>query len=421
MNFLFKIAKQELVSGSFFIFVGTTISNVLAFAFNLFLARTLVASDYGVYASLLSIITLFSIPSMSLTPVIVRFATEYFSKNENEKAKLLYQESLKTIIFTSVLLFFLFFVFSRLLAEFLHIDNVYYILLSGFIICFSYMSLANNAFLQSLLRFGRIAFILSFSSLIKLISGFILVFSGFKVFGGLFAILLMSISILVIGFIFLRFLFKKVNRGKITISVTEILAYAAPTTLAMLALTSFISIDVILVKHFFDPDSAGLYSGLSLMGKVIFYFSLPIPMVMFPLIVKRHSSGKKVNSLFYLGILMVLTPSIGITVFYFLFPQFAINFFLGGGEYLRVASLIGLFGIFLTIFNLVHVFVYFFLSLKHTKIAWVVALGAICQIVLISLFHSSFYQVITVSIVAMFVVLLPLIAYFLKKYIINVK
>ena len=47
------------------------------------------------------------------------------------------------------------------------------------------------------------------------------------------------------------------------------------------------SADVILVKHFFDPDQAGIYSAASLAGKVLLYFVGFVPTVLF----RRRPNG----------------------------------------------------------------------------------------------------------------------------------
>ena len=88
---LFKVfLRHELISGSFYIFVGSMIANVLAFLLNLFLARSLSYADYAIFASLLSVITLSSIPAGSINNIIVKFATGFFVNGENDKLKTLY-------------------------------------------------------------------------------------------------------------------------------------------------------------------------------------------------------------------------------------------------------------------------------------------------------------------------------------------
>jgi len=416
MNFLSKLIKHELISGSAYIFAGSILANFLAFLLNLFLARKLSYTDYGIFASLLSIFTLASIPAGSINTILVRFVSDYHSKNQLDKLKSFYKKSFKFISFSSFLILLLFVIFSPLIKDFLHLNNIFYVLVVGLCVAVSYIQILNMGFLQGLMKFGFLSFAGVLSAIIKLIVGIVLVFLGFRAFSGLWAIVFMGLGLFTICFIPLKFIFSKQTGGEVHVSSKEILQYALPVFITVLFMTSFTSTDVILVKHFFNPHEAGFYAGLSLIGKVIFYFTAPITAVMFPLLIRRNNLGKSFNKLFYLALLLVLIPSASITGFYFLFPKFVVNLFLGGRDYLEIAKFAGLFGVNLTIFSLLNVFINFFLSLKKTKIAILIVIGALAQIMLIYLFHADFYQVIIVSILVSLALLLALCVYYMKTY-----
>ena len=417
MNLFSKLVKHELISGTFYIFLGSIFANFLAFLLNLFLARNLSYADYAIFASLLSVITLAAIPAGSINTIIVKFATGFFVKNENHKLKTLYLLFFKFVFGLSLFIILSFLVFSAPLKNYLHIDNIWYVIFSGFVISSFYLNTLNTAFLQSLLKFKLIAFINIFGSFIKLTVGIVLVILGYKVFGGLGAIFSMILGSYLLAYIPLaKILKEKSSDKKISLNTKQMFSYAVPTFITVLFLTSFTSMDVILVKHFFNPHTAGFYAGLSLIGKVIFYFTAPIPMVMFPLLVKRHAKGINFNNLFYLALLLVILPSVAITAFYFVFPNFVINLFLGGREYLYVAPYLGIFGLYLTVFSLVNVCVNFFLSLNKTNISILVVLAAISQIILIYIFHSNFYQVIGVSLSVVILLFISLLFIFFKNY-----
>lgn len=411
-----RLLANELVNGSLFVFIGSLTLSILSFILNLFLIRNFNASEYGAYASLLSLVTLIGIPAQSFTTVIVRFAADYFAKNELDKAKAFYSRLLMLDSIFSILIFIAFVIFSIPIKEFLHLDNIWYVILTGFIISFGYLSIVNNAFLQGFLKFPFIAFTSVVGGISRIIAGVLLVFLGFKVFGALWAILIAFSIPFFLTFLPLRFLINKKSTKDIKFPTREIMKYALPTSLAILSLNSFSSIDVILVKHFFNPHEAGLYGGLSLIGKVIFYFTGPITSVMFPLLIKRHNLGQNFNSLFYLALLLITVPSIAIALFYFLFPLLSINLFLGGRDYLSISPYVGLYGLFIAIFSVLNVFVNFFLSLKKTRIFIVVGIGASLQIALIILFHETFSQVIGVSLIVSSLLLLSLFLYYLKEY-----
>ena len=417
MNFLSRLIKHELISGSFYIFAGGMVANVFAFLLNLFLARNLSYADYAIFASLLSVITLAAIPAGSINTVIVKFATDFFVKNENDKLKILYLLFFKFVLGLSLFIIFLFFIFSVPLINYLHIDNVWYVIVTGFVISSFYLNTLNTAFLQSLLKFKFMALLNIFGSSIRLVVGVILVILGYKVFGGLGALFSMTLGMYLVAYLPLTKILKEKSLDKkISLNTKQMFSYAVPTFVTVLFLTSFTSMDVILVKHFFSPHTAGFYAGLSLIGKVIFYFTAPIPAVMFPLLVKRHATGKNFVNLFYLALILVILPSIAITAFYFVFPNFVINLFLGGREYLYVAPYLGIFGLYLTVFSLVNVCVSFFLSLNKTNIFIFVVLAAIFQIILIYIFHSNFYQVIGVSLFVSVLLFISLLFIFFKNY-----
>ena len=412
-NIITKLVRHELISGSFYLFVGGMLANFVAFIYNLFLERTLVPVDYGVYGSLLSIITLLGVPVSSLGPVIVKFSANYFAKNENDKAAKLYSQMFKFISLITILIFLIFVIFSGYIQNFLHIQNTSYIIFSGVIIAFFYLNLVNGSYIQSILKFHFLAFINVLASVAKLLVGGALILAGFKIFGALGGVFAMALTTFLFSFWPLHFIFKNIKNNKSAIPIKEIISYALPTSFAIFFLASFTSTDVILVKHFFNPHQAGFYAGLSLVGKVIFYFTSPIPMVMFPLLVKRHTLGKNFNGLFYLALLLVVLPSFAITVFYFLFPSFVIRLFLGGKDYLAIIPYLGFFGIYLSIFSLVNVCVNFFLSVNKMKIVPVVVLAAVLQAILIGLFHNSFYQIIGLSILVTLSLLIFLLVYYI--------
>lgn len=416
MNLLNRLLKHELISGSFFLFAGGIIGNFLAFILNLFLARNLSYAEYGIFASLLSIVTLAFIPASSISTIIVKFATNYFAQKDITKFSAFYRLSAKFTIIISITLFGIFTALSYPLAIFLKLDSILYGIVTALIISAYYLFSLNLAFLQSLLMFPIISIINVAAGVIKLLAGISFVVLGFKEFSGLLAIFFMTVGSFLIAFVPLRKFINLKSAKNIAFPTKEIFSYSVPAFFTVLFLTSFTSTDVILVRHLFDAKSAGFYAGLSLIGKVIFYFTAPIPMVLFPLLVKRHAIGASYKKLFYLALGLVLIPSLLISGFYIMFPQLVINIFLGGRQYLEIAQFLGIFGIYLTIFSLVNVCVSFFLSFNETKIWFLVIPAAILQSILIYFFHANFYQVIHVSIFVCTLLFIALLFYYFKRY-----
>lgn len=411
IEFLKKSAKHEMISGTFFLFVGGILGSFISFLYNLYLARTLTHPDYGAYTSLLSFETLIIIPAASLTTVVVRFAGHYFAKGEKEKAAHFYKRMSLIWLVLGIIIFFVTYLIHPLLLNYLHLKNPVLILVVGLGAAVSYMAIVNNGFLQSLMKFKFLSVSAVVASLSKLIIGIALVAAGLGAVGGLIGIIIVPIVAYIIAFWPLRDLLKTNESSENYFEGKEILNYALVAGLGVISLSSFISSDVILVKHFFSASQAGLYGGLSIVGKVIFYFTASIPAVMFPLLIKRHANGENYKRIFYLALVLVFIPSAAITIFYYLFPVFMASFFLGN-SYSEVAPYLGLFGVFLTVFNLLNITVNYFLSIKKVNISYVVFVFALLQVLSIYLFHANFYQIILASIASISSLLLVLLLYY---------
>lgn len=412
--FVKRTLSHELISGSFYTILGSFFGNFLAFLFNFFLVRNLKSADYGEYASLVTLINLLSIPSQSFITIIVQFATDYISKKELGRALELYTILFRFTSGIGIVIFMVFLFFNGWIQSFFHISNILFLLIAGVSIAVSYMGIVNNAFTTSLLKFGFLSLLVIIAGAIKVGGAFVMFPVGYSVLGAM-VIVFLSVSIpFLANFIPVRALFKE-HKQRITIHLGELIRYAIPATVVTLALSSFTSSDVLLVKHFFHPQIAGEYAGLSLIGKVIFYFTGSIPMVMFPLIIKRYNHKQNFRNLLYLSLLIVLIPALTLTEFYYLFPVFTIKIFLGAA-YLSVKPFLVPMALYMVIYSIVNLFVIFFLSLRKTHITWVVALASIAQIWGIYSYHTSFMQIIIVNIATSVALLIFLLVCYIRMY-----
>src|SRR5579859_8013632 len=151
-----RVLTHELISGSIYVFFGYIVASFLNFALNLYVARRFTASDYGIYASLLSLYTLAGLPSQSLIAIIVRFVADYSAKGKTNMVASLFIKIYKFVFFIAAGVFLIFLIFAVPIQNFLKIDNSSYIILVGGIVSLFYLAIVNLAFLQGLLRFGLI-------------------------------------------------------------------------------------------------------------------------------------------------------------------------------------------------------------------------------------------------------------------------
>jgi O-antigen/teichoic acid export membrane protein len=406
-----RLIKHPLIYGSAIIVFGNLFANFFNFLYNLFMSRNLTVEDYGTLASIVSLISLPILLSNAITPMVIKFAGDYFATKNMSLLRGFYLKIKKFYFIVCFIVVATFLLFIGQISHFFHITDINILYITALIIIVAFMGGLNIAFLQAKLAFGFQVFVSLVNAVSKLVLGAFFVLAGYGVPGATLSILLGGIFSYLVSFIPLRFIFdRKIVAPKI--ETKSLFSYGIPSAMASFGLTSFIAADMILVKHFFDPVHAGLYAGLSLIGRVIFYISGPIGSVMFPVIVQKHSKNESFVNTFRLSLFLVFAPSVMLTLIYYFFPDFVILFFLKKEEYLAVKPLLWLFGAYICLYSLVFIMTTFYLSIKKTKVYIPVLSGAFAQIVLIILFHQSFLQIIMISLVIMFLLVIMLLLYY---------
>ena len=403
--------KHPLIYGSTIVVFGGLLANLFNFLFGFFMVRNLSVAEYG---TLLSIITMVTFPALlanAVNPVVIRTAGSFFAKGDLSSVRGLYIKFTQFFLLLGVVGFLIFFLFLPSVADFFRIKDHFILIEANIIMFLALMAIINTAFLQAKLAFGFTVTINFISAVTKFTLGILFVVLGYSLHGAVGALVISSGLLYLLGFLPLRFVF---SRKLVTpkIDIKELFVYGIPSALTVIGLTSFISADILFAKHFFNPVDAGLYAGLSQIGRIIFYLTAPICGVMFPIIVRKHSMKEDFSNTFKLALLFILGPSLLITAFYFIFPDFTILFFLKKAEYLSVVPLLGFFGLYITAYCLLYLLATFYLSIKKTNVYFPILAGALLQIALIYVYHQTIQQIVTIS----FSIVLLLVIGFLLYY-----
>lgn len=410
-----RIASSPLIAGSFIVFAGGLLSSFLNFLFTILMNRNLSVSDFGILIALISIITLLMVPSSAISPTIVTLAGRYFAHKDYAHLNALYTKMFKSLFIFGTMIFIIFLIFAQSISHFFKIGESYLVALSILCVVLFYFSSLNASFMQAKLSFKFLSFSNSISAFLKVSLSFLFVFLGFGVGGAMVGFMLSIFIVIIIGIYYFRsFIFYKPKDIK-RISFGELLSYGIPSALIMLCLSSLVSSDILLVKHLFSPHDAGLYAGLSLVGKVIFFLSAPIGTVMFPMLVEKFEKKEEYDKIFYLSFILVTGLSLSVVIFYYFFPNFSINFFVKKAEYLAVSQYLFKFSIFITLYSLVSLVSYYFLSIKKLNFAYIILIGSIMQVVLIYYLHTNFDSIINISIVSCVFILLSSLVLFKSK------
>jgi O-antigen/teichoic acid export membrane protein len=413
-TFLKNFLKNKLLGGSLILFIGTGIANFINYLFHLLMGRMLGPIDYGILASLISLISLLGIPFSPLSLVVVKYVSTLRGKGELGMVSYFYSWiSRKITIFglsASLLLLF----FSSWISSFVHLQSNLLVVLIIFFNLIGVFQIVPGATLQAFLRFGLISGLGIINTVLKLGIAVLLVLVGGRVFGAVFALLVSSLVGYFLMVFSVRRLLVKPAIGD-GIETGEIIKYAIPVFFSTVAFTSLYTSDVLLVRHFLSAQEAGFYAALSTLGKIIFFAAGPVISVMFPLISEYHANGKKYLNLLTLSLCLVLAICLVISLIYFLFPKVMVNL-LFGSQYLSAAPYLYLFALFLSLYSLSSLFTNFYLSVKKIKVVILPVIAALAQVIFIFLFHQSLAGLIWVSIIVLSLLFVGLLVYFFLSY-----
>ncbi len=395
---LAKIIRHPFFSGSMVMVVGSNAVNVLNYLYHPLMARLLGPESYGELASLISLLGLLLLLPMALGLVVTKFVS---SSNDSQRAVLIRVLN-KWNLRLGLLPLMVIGGGSFWIADFLKLSSQAAVVILGVIIFLYLPMMVVRASLQGLLRFKELVASLICESSLKIIVGVILVSLSFGVNGSLVGF---GLATLVTLLIFQSRLKLNVNKNEHSeVDFRKLFKFSGPVLVQSLAIGSFYSTDLILVKHFFSLQEAGVYAALSILSRIIFFGSSPITMVSFPMIAKKYARKEKVGELLALSVLSVAVICLLVVLVFWLFPAQVISLPYGP-KYLSGVGLLALFGVSISFLAISNLLSNFLLAIGREKITGLLAVGALIQGVGIWFWHGSLLEVIMISAVVLGIVL----------------
>lgn len=169
--------------------------------------------------------------------------------------------------------------------------------------------------------------------------------------------------------------------------------------------------DIILVKSFFDPEQAGLYASLALIGRVVYFVAWLFVMMLLPKVIALHKEGKRTDNLLLKNLLAVMALAISIVVATFLFPETIVQL-LFGKAYHSIAPLLWKYAFATSVFAMANIFTYYYLSISKYWPVAMAGLAGVGQVLGVFFWHKNLTQVVEVQIVVMVLLLITQLIYF---------
>lgn len=409
-NFIHNVTSHSLAKNSAVVFAGSMTANVLAYIYHLCMGRLLGPSGYGELSSLLSLLYIFTVPLLVAQTVLVKFVSGFKAHGEVGQAKSLFLAATKVFAVVSMIGLPVILISGPYITSFLHLSSATLVTFLYVLLVVSLLTIPTASMLTGYQKFIWVSMMGVLAMLVKLLVSIPLVAWG--VSGVMIAAVIASFIVYGVYFIPLRSLLS-VRARPTQLSRRDTLGFAIPTLLTLLGITSLYSTDIILVRHFFDAQSSGLYAALAVLGKIIFYASSAVTFVLFPIVAERTAKKEDVKKLIWAAVGGVTLMSVGLTLFYFLFPEIIIRL-LFGNAYTDASTLLGIFGAFLALFSVGNIIVTACLALGRTRIWIIPVFCALIQVIGISMFHASIHGVILLNIAVCSVLVVGSLGYYVK-------
>ncbi|MBS3162246.1 oligosaccharide flippase family protein [Candidatus Woesearchaeota archaeon] len=407
-KFLKYDKNDSLIRDGIILFTATMIANASGYIYHLGMGRILGPADYGALGAILSLLYILLVPFNVIQTTLSKFVAKFKANDQENKIRYLFYYSLKKLSLYGIILAIISgFFWYNTIFPFLNLKyGISLVIVMSILVFFIFLLPINRGILQGLQTFKPLGINIVIEAITKLFFGFLLVMLGFGIVGAFIGIVLSYIIPFIISLWPLkkRYLSKKVE----DIEIKSIYKYSFPVLITMLSLTAFYSLDVILVKHYFNDISSGFYAAAALLGRIVFFASLSISMVMFPKVAEMDAMKKPNVHILNKALSIVALISAAISVGYFVLPKLIVMI-LFGSEYLEITSYIATFALLMSFFSLSYLLALYNLSVNRISFIFILLFFNIIEIVSIVLFHDSLKQVInslTVVMMLMFILMM---------------
>lgn len=170
------------------------------------------------------------------------------------------------------------------------------------------------------------------------------------------------------------------------------LAYGGVVFGGLLAITMSMSIDIIVVKYYFDAHTAGLYAGIATVARIIFFLATPIAQVLMPL-VKIEQPTKKNRQLLLKSLLLTTFVCAGPLILFALRPELVVRMLMGV-EYITFSPLLLHLSGAIFVISITNLVFMYYLALRRKMITLVGIIGFAMLLGCMLRWHDSLQAIV---------------------------
>jgi O-antigen/teichoic acid export membrane protein len=380
------------------VFGGVVLANVANYAFHFISARVLGPASYGDVASLVALAGLVSLPLGAIQVVVARAVAGDVAADRSDTAAAFSHRVLWMTAAAGAVVAVALVAASPLLANALNISSVAAVALTGAFALPAFLTPALWGLAQGLQRFWALALSMSIPPVTRIALVAVFLGAGLGVAGALGATFVAA----VIGVVLPAWMLGSQVPWRAPAAEApdtgSILTSLGPVLLGLLSITSLTTIDVVTAKVALSDHAAGIYASASLVGRLILYLPAAIVTVLLPKVSSRVAAGEDPGA--------IAAASVGVTVAFcavavviYTTASSLVTTVAFGSGFEDVASLLPLFAVAMTGYAVLNVLLAYHLGKGSARMSYLLAAGAVAQILAFAAFHGSGHQIIAVSVV----------------------
>ena len=412
----FKETYKKIGPEQFFM-ITILFVNAGNYLYNLLLGRILGPAQFADAAILITLLLVLSFVGMTFQVVTAKYAVLFDDGILNQFLKFIFKYAL-----TFGLLFgFLVIIFNQQLQQIFHTKTALMFVIFGIGLPLYFVMSINRGLYQGKNNLKSLSKTYYFEMLCRLILTIAIILLVPSIQSSLVIAFGILISF-IFGLIpFQKSIFTKDNSiQNEQLDTKPIITFFALTAFYELTQIIINNSDILLVKHYFDNEQAGLYASLALIGRVVYFVAWMFVMLLLPKVIQLKKDGEDTLPILLKYVFYIVLLSTIIVLGAFLFPELVVKIMFGE-KYLPIAFLLWKYALATSIFAVANIFAYYFLSINKYVPVIISAILGLTQIILIVLFHNSLEQVVIMQIIAMIILLAFQLSYFLINRNIKVK
>ncbi len=391
-----RLFSRDIFRDGAVVFAGSIVLGACGFLFHAIASRRLGVDAYGALYAIISASIIACIPAAVVQPVLVRFAAEFRALHDDGHMAGLSRSVALGVVVVCFAYVAVGTLFAFPIAGFLRVP-VWAIPLMGVVSAFVIASGALRAIVQGTQDFTGLSISNALEGVGKVAGVFALSALGLKLSGGLLGFMIgPAIAVAYVLFILYR-RYGSAQPQSIRYDWPRIFAVIGGSAVGMATVGVIGYADVVLVKHFFAPSQAGLYSAASLGGKMLFFLVGFIPTVLLPQAAHRHARGETSLAPLFASLAGIgAISACGLVAFHFFSLQ--ILRALVGPAFDAAATLLVPYGLAMALLSLVNALVTYGLATHRLSFAAPLLLCTIGTVAAVAAIHPTLYAVIAVMI-----------------------